>query len=134
MSLLENLKNIQDISTDNCCLICQMEMTDNNRIKIECNHEFHYECIKKWYIKTFQRGIAKTIKRECPYCRKSGGFLPYKEGEIFDKRIHNIENISKNNIYIRCKAIKKNGEQCKLNSINEKYCYLHEKYLNKNHN
>ncbi|KAI7755781.1 hypothetical protein M8C21_004026 [Ambrosia artemisiifolia] len=44
----------------NFCVICQMEFEDQERIKVlDCRHEYHVECIKKWF----------NVKRNCPICK-----------------------------------------------------------------
>ena len=59
-----------------------------HNVKLECEHLFHYWCIKKWYIKIKRNnckiGMGKYIERECPYCRSPGGLLhlPDYDGEF----------------------------------------------------
>ena len=41
---------------DRCC-ICFENL--NKKYTTECNHSFHFDCIKKWYL----------TKQNCPICR-----------------------------------------------------------------
>ncbi|KAK4374025.1 hypothetical protein RND71_004702 [Anisodus tanguticus] len=42
------------------CAICLLEYQDEDTIgKLQCGHEFHAECIKKWLLR----------KKACPFCR-----------------------------------------------------------------
>ena len=54
-----------DISTNNDnCSICLIQHNNTSK-KLECNHIFHYECIKRWKITSINNNnIAK-----CPICR-----------------------------------------------------------------
>jgi len=84
---IENLnkKLIKDLNYDNrykneeceeCdeCAICGDNLDNGEQVHIlKCNHKFHLDCIYKQYIFS-----QSKKKRECPYCRKDGGFLPLK--------------------------------------------------------
>ena len=107
------------------CPVCY-DMIEGEGIRLKCGHTFHYDCILLSYqMKTDKR-------RECPYCREDGGYLPLKEGETPLKYIHKewiIEN--KNYGYFgRCIAITKSGKNkgkrclCKANG-SDKYCGRH---------
>ena len=55
------------ICTDKTCTICVDEICSicfdkysNGVIKLQCNHVFHEECIKKWF----------TTRSTCPLCRR----------------------------------------------------------------
>jgi hypothetical protein len=54
------------------CSICLEELvfSENNLIKLDCNHYFHEKCIEKWI----------TDKNSCPLCR----FKVFKEPAKFD--------------------------------------------------
>ncbi|KAH0720871.1 hypothetical protein KY290_005891 [Solanum tuberosum] len=56
-----------DVESDTC-VICQSEYEHEENIgALQCGHEFHTDCIKKWL----------TKKKDCPMCRAS--VLPSKE-------------------------------------------------------
>ncbi len=130
---------------------------DNDVVKLNCQHEYHLDCIREWYKKTSQhQGGIFYNKNECPYCRKPGGYLPFKEGDIYDKDIHSPSNAPFKPIkklilkpimkhikkpkyvplssasYGICNAITKQGTQCKMkpHNNNDGYCHIHcKKYL-----
>ncbi|XP_059277820.1 probable E3 ubiquitin-protein ligase RHB1A [Lycium ferocissimum] len=53
---------IVDDEEQETCAICLLEYKDENTIStLQCGHEFHSGCIKKW----LQR------KKSCPFCRAS---------------------------------------------------------------
>lgn len=87
---LSNDISITDTSTinnkdDNMCGICLEEFnckTDSDIIvTLKCKHRYCYECICDSYLKSKE-------KRQCPYCRKMGGFLPLPESATPLKFIH----------------------------------------------
>ncbi|KAJ0475466.1 putative transcription factor C2H2 family [Helianthus annuus] len=46
----------------NLCVICQMEFEDQEKIgMLDCCHEYHAKCIKKWL----------TVKNNCPVCKST---------------------------------------------------------------
>ncbi|KAI3804837.1 hypothetical protein L1987_26677 [Smallanthus sonchifolius] len=46
----------------NFCVICQMDFEDQEKIRVlDCRHEYHVECIKKWL----------TVKNNCPICKST---------------------------------------------------------------
>ncbi|KAM3302284.1 putative E3 ubiquitin-protein ligase ZFP1 [Capsicum chacoense] len=52
----------EDQKTD-LCVICQTDYTDQEKIGIlECGHEYHEECVKKWLI----------VKNTCAICNSTG--------------------------------------------------------------
>ncbi|XP_076930022.1 uncharacterized protein LOC143594644 [Bidens hawaiensis] len=54
----------------NFCTICQMEYNDEERIGVlDCNHEYHVECIEKWLVE----------KNSCPVCKCTGLVAQGKE-------------------------------------------------------
>ncbi len=70
--------------TDKCniCYDTFEETKDEVVVQLICGHAFHYDCILESY-------KMKTDKiRQCPYCRKDGGWLPKIEGEKLIKNIH----------------------------------------------
>ena len=139
-------------SYDNICLVCMDEL-DDNYIKLDCNHKFHYDCIFQSY------NMITNKRRECPYCRMDGGYLPLKEGEKPIRFIHKEysmkkknKNVSKKNInqkkiklskkeeennitldICKCNAVIKNGKnkgkQCSNKPIydNNTMCGIHRK-------
>ena len=55
---LEDVNELND--DDNVCLICLEDYKNNDMIKkLNCNHIFHSECLKKWL----------SVKAVCPTCR-----------------------------------------------------------------
>ena len=55
-----NIKNIKCLN-DSKCSICLEDIKKNEEIKkLNCNHEFHIECLKEWLCR-------QNIK--CPICR-----------------------------------------------------------------
>jgi len=56
----ENIENIKCLNESKCS-ICLEDIAKNEKIKkINCNHEFHIECLKEWLCR-------QSIK--CPICR-----------------------------------------------------------------
>ena len=51
---------LNKLKKNNMCLICR----DETNTKISCNHDFHEECINKWF------EYCNESNRKCPYCRK----------------------------------------------------------------
>ena len=70
------------------CGICALPMDAIEKTTIKCNHNFHYNCIKEWYLKISIGQLANIKKQECPYCRGNGGFLTLKDGELPLKDVH----------------------------------------------
>ena len=139
---------------DNPCPICydplELDKTKTKTktnggkelIKLQCGHEFHYDCILYAY-------KAKN-KRKCPYCRRNGGYIELKEGVFPVKNIHyefnDINEFIIKNDHIKlnelcskyydntkCNSIILNGinkgTQCKKNKqTNNSYCYIHNKF------
>jgi len=69
---------------ENICSICY-ESLDNNKdtYKLECNHNYHAECIIKWF---------RTKKSNCPMCNDNG----INEEELgYWKKIATISEIKK---------------------------------------
>ncbi|KAK1405110.1 E3 ubiquitin-protein ligase mbr1 [Heracleum sosnowskyi] len=58
--------NVEDTASvnqePNFCVICQTEYKDEEKIGIlDCGHEYHLECIKKWLL----------VKNSCPICKSA---------------------------------------------------------------
>ena len=80
-----NKETIINDESDNICGICLEDFnckSDSDIIvTLKCKHRYCYECICDSYLKSKE-------KRQCPYCRKKGGFLPLPESAIPLKFIH----------------------------------------------
>lgn len=108
------------------CCICGEPKESKFCHKLECGHEFHYNCL----FLTFKN--MKT--NSCPYCRKGHNLLPLVNGiKKIDYSIHDITNIDtfQNN---KCKYIfkrgKRKGEECSKNCcLGEIYCMAHLKSI-----
>lgn len=93
---------------------------NNNRvIKLKCGHRFKYQNIIESYKITNCSGRNYIGKRICPYCRKSGGYIPYNGLQAI-RGIHNLnavkewrlkmlEDKKKQNGCNTCSAILKTG-------------------------
>ncbi len=68
-----------DSSTD--CAICLYECVDN--VRLECEHDFCYKCIKKWL----------SIKRTCPVCDAKVNFETHKRRKRLKLRGRNKGSI-----------------------------------------
>ena len=112
-NIYNNHINNIDNNPDNLCMICSNKLYDN--VKLKCNHEYHYNCINEWYI--------RTLKIECPYCRQNGGVLEYRDdiNVPFNKFMY-----KKKKIICNGKTLK--GENCKRSAMfMDIYCKLHKK-------
>lgn len=122
------------------CPVCY-ECLDSSQITLNCSHTFHYECIKKTFM--------KNNNRLCPFCREKSGYLELRKGEYPIRGIHKefslIDKCIKCNDYekineitkqfidnTKCNAILKTGlkkgYQCgkrKKKGLN--FCHLHNK-------
>jgi hypothetical protein len=89
---------------------------------IKCKHIYCYLCIKEWYItiNNFSNNYH-LYRRECPYCREDGGYIPLQENEL---PIYNIHVEAINNI---CNGITLKGTKCTYNCKYNGYCNLHSK-------
>lgn len=142
------------MSDENTCNIC-MERLEGNIIKLKCGHVYHYDCIfnsyyntthKKWTYSFYQtNNLSQNKPRECPYCRKDGGYIPLKPNTIPLEKIHkeysDFKKIMKDNDkeglkkYLNCNncmtILKKganSGKQCsKKKKGNSDYCGTHLK-------
>ena len=96
--------------TDKCniCYETFEETKDETVVQLICGHPFHYDCILESYKTKLGR------RRECPYCRKDGGWLPLLEGSKPVREIHqewkcHINKIIFNNVNKKFKT--KKGEE-----------------------
>ncbi len=129
------------VDNENICMICgdPLRQSEFGIIhKLKCSHEFHLDCIYNSY--KYSNGKKK---RECPYCRKDGGYLPLKTPESkpikhinkefiqieVNKKNSDILSYCKKKSIIICCGIKKNGEKCthKAYPNNDGFCRIHKK-------
>ena len=119
------------------CNICSLTLVDN-KVKLKCNHEYHYECILLWYKKTITNNYTQSITkpRECPYCRKTGGYLPINYDKKYIKFIHSPKYSKMSDEELKkllqprkqCKSLTSKKVQCKKNALYDKeYCHIHNK-------
>ncbi|WMV59737.1 hypothetical protein MTR67_053122 [Solanum verrucosum] len=57
-----DISGVDDVIVEEqeACAICLIEYNDEDTIgTLQCGHEFHVECIKKWLMR----------KKTCPFCR-----------------------------------------------------------------
>lgn len=123
------------------CGICGLELRDKYSYKLNCNHEFHYECL----IKSFQN-IPKLKKEvnHCPYCREKSDYLPLINGlkriipgvhcNIYDGTIEAHQSLKKD-YSVPCQHIltrgKNKGSMCQKNCfLGYNYCKIHKKDIN----
>ena len=69
--LLFNNQNIDNLLNDSQqCSIClsDVNVTDNDKLILNCGHMFHKDCIKNWII----------VHKTCPLCRENVIFLDLK--------------------------------------------------------
>lgn len=82
------LKDLDKNSIDDICSICRCEFEDGEEdddeflLKIDCNHVFHYDCLKTWLTER---------KNTCPICR-------YVVGDTDDLETRTEEYIQETNI------------------------------------
>ena len=55
------------------CSICLNNLGYRKRLKLDCNHNFHFKCIFKWI----------KINNSCPICRESVIEIEETNSEIF---------------------------------------------------
>tara|TARA_B100000902_G_scaffold389735_1_gene437403 strand:+ start:2416 stop:2991 length:576 start_codon:yes stop_codon:yes gene_type:complete len=129
-------KKMKPFSINEKCLICFEtfeETKDEIAVQLLCAHGFHYDCIMESYkMKTSVDGY-KQSKRECPYCRCKGGYLPLLEGMKPVKNVHKEWDIQeKHNKYYgawgQCKGFTKAGKRCtnRAKAIVGHYCGKHK--------
>tara|TARA_B100001093_G_C26763675_1_gene986883 strand:+ start:342 stop:713 length:372 start_codon:yes stop_codon:yes gene_type:complete len=117
-----------ETETNKECPICGLELSCKYTYKLNCSHEFHYECL----IKTLQANTISnhTNKKSCPYCRERCGYLPPVNG--LKKLILGVHDIKtyKNFTSIPCQHVmvrgKRKGEICNKNcKLGYNYCTVH---------
>lgn len=77
-------------SMDNICFICMDEMNDENKFTLNCNHEFHKQCLEFSVNAKNTNYYNNTSNKECPYCRTKINILTIKEDESPILGIHYI--------------------------------------------
>lgn len=70
-----------------CCETFDREKESDNIVKLNCGHEYHYNCIFQSYKSAISLN-RYTKKRECPYCRSKGDYLKLMPGTVPIKGIH----------------------------------------------
>ena len=139
-------KKLKSFPISEKCLVCYesfAETKDEITIQLLCGHGFHYDCIMESYkMKTSKTGTSIT-RRECPYCRGKGGYLPLLDGmeacayvhKEYDMKIKYEKYYGK---WGQCKGMIKNGtERCKNRakySVNGQltgYCGKHKAQYHK---
>jgi hypothetical protein len=82
---VESVEIIKNDEGDNMCGICLDDLNCKSEsgiiVTLKCKHRYCYECIYDSYLKNKE-------KRQCPYCRKKGGYLPLPESTTPTKFIH----------------------------------------------
>jgi len=145
----ENKDNDDDVKEkeETICPTCLDPIDQDELIRLQCYHAFHYDCAVSWY--KIANKDPKNI-RSCPLCRKDGGYLPLKIGEKPIKDIHycedeQIKSVAKNLntmvypwsnnqlTFYKCQAIIKSkkspnyGKECKNHIYNSGlYCGIHK--------
>jgi len=110
------------------CPICGEKLNSKFIHKLDCNHEFHYECL----LKSLKFQKSKNI---CPTCRKPFNYLPIVNGlkkleysihyDSSNKDIIKLNNIKCNHILSRGKN---KGSKCNKNcKMGFPTCNLHTK-------
>ncbi|GMH05605.1 hypothetical protein Nepgr_007445 [Nepenthes gracilis] len=72
LSATINLEELPHIDQKNVsCIICQDEYDDNDRIAmLDCGHEYHADCLKKWLY----------LKNVCPICKSTALAVEHRDG------------------------------------------------------
>jgi len=121
------------------CYICNVLLDKDDLVRLDCSHEYHYDCIRNWYKITCSPAIYGYIHtypgiRECPYCRVSGGYLELRPGEKWDRDLHSRSQKPDPRLTIdtaRCQAITQKGYQCTMwPAEGLKYCERFHKKCN----
>lgn len=89
--------NKSDLNPGGYCLISyenfkEEDYSNNKIVKLKCGHTFLYEHITESYKITNCSGRNYIGKRICPYCRKSGGYLPYNGSQAI-RGVHNLNAV-----------------------------------------
>ena len=77
---------------EDTCPICYDIMDNTNKCTLECNHNFHSECLKLSFKSiTSNNTYYNNIKKECPYCRLPVNTIPLKVNQIPIPGLHYTE-------------------------------------------
>ena len=111
------------------CSICGEDDKFSIKHTLCCNHTFHYNCL----FLTFKN--MKTNR--CPYCRKSGNYLPLLNG--IKKTYINIHEMNDDFQNIPCSSLIQRGpnkdKPCGKNChLGFNFCKMHLKREHKNTN
>ena len=123
----DHLLSMNEDDQENECLVCYDQLTSENTITLLCNHKFHYECIVKSYT------MNTNKKKNCPYCRRNGGWLKLPENHTPIRNVHK-EYYLKKKLLTCCKAILQSGPNKGKQCLNKAkvcyggYCGCHKKY------
>jgi hypothetical protein len=80
---------------ENCC-ICFDELSETNKVTLECGHRFHFSCILR---------TDRTENRKCPLCRTRYAKIPPPFSELFARAIILRTNVSEYSGHKKVKAI-----------------------------
>jgi len=116
------------MESEKSCIICGEEKNKHFIHKLDCGHDFHYECIVKCF-----KSCMKDMR--CPYCRsnQNNKQLPIVNGiKKYHKGIHYTENLNEIKYEnIKCQYILKSGKnkdnKCNNNcKLGYNYCGKHK--------
>ena len=117
------------------CLICHDTIDSQNKIKLPCNHEFHYDCLYNeiYYQKSNKPKIAQFT---CPYCRiKYKNTIPYNE-RFTEYKLNYINYNQKTVLPLyQCEWAYKKNIKCNNPGhifLNHTYCIKHNNQYKKN--
>jgi len=121
------------------CGICGLDLKEKYSHKLNCNHEYHYECL----MKSFQNeNKHKKEVNHCPYCRSKASYLPLVNSlkkVIPGVHCHSLgptvkqnKELLKKDYNITCqhtlKRGKNKGDLCSKNSLlGYEHCKAHKK-------
>ena len=82
---IENIKKLKLKKSNNeVCPICIQEFKKGEKIiSLECNHQYHKDCIESW----ISQKIKLHNKSECPLCRAS---IQHEYKHNFNKNNHGV--------------------------------------------
>ena len=124
---INNNENDNENDNENLqCAICydsmnfiNNEFSENNPIKLDCNHTFHYKCI----LMTFKTNLInnKFVTR-CPFCRKKNSYIPLQNNQFPIRNIHSEYELIKKYLH--------KGDFKKIYELAKKYNFLNENKCN----
>ncbi len=68
------------------CIICMQSTLDTEYVLLNCNHLYHYHCIKKW----------KQKHNTCPMCRQK---IDFTDATLFE--IQTIDEVNPAEEYLK---------------------------------